>query len=447
MVVGGGVAGVCTAFQLARRGFRVTVLEASHDVSTECSAAAAGSLQRAPLRIDSSVWRMAFLSWLPAWTRRALMSAEDWQANGPSNFTFCHVKPGALADVHFLRWFSRFARHSILEPVEVQQARQQNLSAFLGWSVDRMQHVLSRYPSLASDGNYSSAGLLRLSFGTQRTQHHASAEVASASAMLPAQASLSPSTSTSTSSSPSPSPSASQAVSSPAFITRDRLLEMEPWLRGQQGAGLEALRGADFHEEAASAHCQRFTRSLAEICRKELGVRLAFNTRLEGFETTSEPDCADTLAALEPRVTALITSNGKIVLGEDDLVVMAAGVWNSHLLQELGEGFFLPEYGLKGYTLLLDVPDPERRPKHVIVDPRTHIYMTAFENQVRISGIGEFGGWESKGDTKVLQSLRDKAKEIAPHLAAEIDSAKAVVGMRPFVANGTLLLGRMHAYK
>ena len=46
VVVGGGVAGVTTAYQLVRRGFHVTLLEGSSRPGAHCSAVAAGGMQR-----------------------------------------------------------------------------------------------------------------------------------------------------------------------------------------------------------------------------------------------------------------------------------------------------------------------------------------------------------------------------------------------------------------
>lgn len=46
IVIGAGAAGVCTAHELADQGYKVVVLDAAPSVSTECSAAPAGGMQR-----------------------------------------------------------------------------------------------------------------------------------------------------------------------------------------------------------------------------------------------------------------------------------------------------------------------------------------------------------------------------------------------------------------
>ena len=64
VVIGAGVAGVSTAYQLARRGWTVTVLEASPSPGSQCSAVAAGGMQRSNPVLNKDSWAEVMKSWI-----------------------------------------------------------------------------------------------------------------------------------------------------------------------------------------------------------------------------------------------------------------------------------------------------------------------------------------------------------------------------------------------
>ena len=64
VVVGAGVAGVSTAYQLAKRGWTVTLLEASHYPGSQCSAVAAGGMQKSNPVLTKESWGEVMRSWI-----------------------------------------------------------------------------------------------------------------------------------------------------------------------------------------------------------------------------------------------------------------------------------------------------------------------------------------------------------------------------------------------
>ena len=56
VVIGGGVAGVSSAYQLARRGYQVTVLDKASSPGSECSAVSAGGMQRSNPVLNRESW-------------------------------------------------------------------------------------------------------------------------------------------------------------------------------------------------------------------------------------------------------------------------------------------------------------------------------------------------------------------------------------------------------
>ena len=64
VVVGAGVAGVSTAYQLAKKGWNVTLLEASHSPGSQCSAVAAGGMQKSNPVLTKESWGEVMRSWI-----------------------------------------------------------------------------------------------------------------------------------------------------------------------------------------------------------------------------------------------------------------------------------------------------------------------------------------------------------------------------------------------
>merc|ERR1712055_815044 len=64
VVVGAGVAGVSTAYQLAKRGWTVTLLEASPYPGSQCSAVAAGGMQKSNPVLTKESWGEVIRSWI-----------------------------------------------------------------------------------------------------------------------------------------------------------------------------------------------------------------------------------------------------------------------------------------------------------------------------------------------------------------------------------------------
>jgi xanthine/CO dehydrogenase XdhC/CoxF family maturation factor len=56
VVIGAGTVGVSLAYQLARRGYNVAVIDAASEVSAECSAAAAGGMARSNAIVSRGTW-------------------------------------------------------------------------------------------------------------------------------------------------------------------------------------------------------------------------------------------------------------------------------------------------------------------------------------------------------------------------------------------------------
>jgi hypothetical protein len=62
VIIGGGVAGIASAYELCEKGHNVILLEKYEDTGQQCSAAPAGGMQRSNPTVDSTMWLSAFQS-------------------------------------------------------------------------------------------------------------------------------------------------------------------------------------------------------------------------------------------------------------------------------------------------------------------------------------------------------------------------------------------------
>ena len=66
--IGAGIAGVCTAYQLGKRGYVVTVIDSADNPGTQCSAVPAGGMQKSNPTIDRDSWVAVMSSWKPLYS-------------------------------------------------------------------------------------------------------------------------------------------------------------------------------------------------------------------------------------------------------------------------------------------------------------------------------------------------------------------------------------------
>jgi glycine/D-amino acid oxidase-like deaminating enzyme len=81
-------------------------------------------------------------------------------------------------------------------------------------------------------------------------------------------------------------------------------------------------------------------------------------------------------------------------------------------------------------------------PSRIVCDK--YMYTTRLgDDEIRITSIGEFSGWQTRPSPDVDLEFRKEAKRQFPQLSAYIDKAITRCGHRPLVSDGILLLGRL----
>ena len=116
-----GVAGVSTAYHLARRGYQVTILDKAAAPGSECSAVSAGGMQRSNPVLNRDSW---------------LALIKSWNHLNQPEYKFFHIQwMKTLTDPHFLRWVSLFSYYSLIESDQLRE-RQDEQFKFTQYALD-----------------------------------------------------------------------------------------------------------------------------------------------------------------------------------------------------------------------------------------------------------------------------------------------------------------------
>jgi len=168
--------------------------------------------------------------------------------------------------------------------------------------------------------------------------------------------------------------------------------------------------------------CQLFTRQLMEMAR-QAGVTFEYNKTVD----------------------RLLVENGQIsaVQCGDELVkadayVVAFGSYSTALLQDIVS---IPVYPLKGYSLTIPITDEASAPFSTILDETYKIAITRFDQRIRVGGMAEIVGFNTKLAQARRETLEMVVRDLYPH-GGRIEEAKFWTGLRPMTPDGTPIVGK-----
>eukprot|EP00471_Norrisiella_sphaerica_P011357 CAMPEP_0184494086 /NCGR_PEP_ID=MMETSP0113_2-20130426/27741_1 /TAXON_ID=91329 /ORGANISM="Norrisiella sphaerica, Strain BC52" /LENGTH=495 /DNA_ID=CAMNT_0026879651 /DNA_START=146 /DNA_END=1633 /DNA_ORIENTATION=- len=414
IVIGAGIAGVCTAHQLARKGLQVTIIDSSHGFGAECSRAAAGGMQRINGSVDAKQW----VATMRAFAKLAVPSF----LRPDSFFPWFSLGSEAVIDPHFWRWMRDFSMASLFTKQESQDYKGEHMLKFTCWAISAMDETMSRSNYFGMDlGAISDrrVGALKL----LKSQH----ELESIKT----------------------TPSEKRwgyGREKSCVLSNEDVLKMEPWLLKSLKFGNGGLFGALYQPEAIQANCEWYTQALGSICTNSLGVKAMFNTKVVGFST--ELVDRKSRASDVQRISKIVMERGMTIeVEQDTAVVIACGSWTPRLLRHLQ--LYCPIYPLKGYNILVDLNEANAQkldvPSRIVSD--SIFYVTRYHDQLRMTSMGEFSGWGTIPTPVVEERMRSEAKRWFPELNDAIENSELVCGLRPLTADGMLLLGAIPGFE
>ena len=205
-------------------------------------------------------------------------------------------------------------------------------------------------------------------------------------------------------------------------------------------------------------NCRQFAHLMRHEAQK-LGARFYFHTTVQGIvpgqavrlqyrhapprEAQREP------AAQRPQAEAAAREDGAADLpspgqgGEAyDAVVVCAALESRALLQP--HGLTLPLMAVYGYSLTapmrLDETHPERGPRSALMDERFKVAISRMGNRVRVAGAAEVGGSPDRHNRAAVQTLHQVLHDWFPGVA-QLGQAQLWKGARPMLPDGPPLIG------
>jgi D-amino-acid dehydrogenase len=425
VVVGAGIIGTSTAWYLAERGHRVTVVERQADAALETSFANAGQIsvshcepwanREAPLKALKWMFsKEAPLLFRPQWP-----VGEGWQQYRWSLRFLAECNDAAfhrnVGHIVALGAYSHLALKALVAQTGIQYHRlERGISHFF---VDQA----------AFDGACQLAALMQ-QFGVQRE-----------------------------------------------VISTSELLRLEPTLAPFG----ERIVGATFTASDESGDACVFTQGLARACAAR-GVEFLFSHSLEGLDVTSATvrgvrvrpvphsgvegrtglasaasakDAAGSARTIAPdAVTPGANASGSQGISRTiaaDAVVVACGSYSAPLLRSVGVD--LPIYPGKGYSATFPVLRPERAPSVSVIDDSRKIAVTRLGDQIRVAGTIEVGNYDLGLDSPVSQArchmLARRVEEVWPgmcdtRLPHEGGNPQFWAGLRPATPTNIPFIGQ-----
>ena len=394
-VIGAGVIGVTTAYELGADGHAVTVFEQRDTVAGGSSYANAGLVapgyvspwaapgmpgkvlahlgrQHAPVRIGGGL-DLAALGWLWRW----------WRACRPK------VYRANRARMHRLAHFSRERLHEVTRHLKLDYERAQGFLVLLRSAKDL---------ALAEPGIKALAEL----------------------------------------------------GAAPQVLDAAGCRRIEPGL--SPAAPLHA--GIYSHDDEVG-NCREFTHLLRKEAARA-GVRFRFGLAVEAIVAGREPrvvlrrsapvvrtPAAHPPNGNEPAATPAAASTGDLVF---DAIVVCAAIGSRDLLRPLG--IALPLLPIYGYSLTAPLRHDEQHlslePRAALMDECYKVAISRFGNRVRVAGSAEIGGSPDRQHPGALATLDKVLDDWFPGIAQQ-SQVQRWKGARPMLPDGPPVLGKSGA--
>ena len=370
-------------------------------------------MSRANVAVDKHTW-IAVLKCLAPTPIRRIVFGKDGDNNDDHHFDFFQMDWfQTLSDPFFLRWMYTFSKTSFF-PEQGYADKQQQMLRFTDYAVkDMVQLFEDRNDNMSQAAGYNSRGSLAVSYDYPPK--------------------------------PNMTTSANNLERNKHLEKTDEVLQIEPSLVRQE----RHPTSAKFEYNVKSASSGRFTKELARRCQSnpEWNVKFLYNTKVQGVIDDKEGDGSEVR-----RIVKLRTNRGVVQLPRDAHVVVAAGAWTPHILALMD--IYAPVYPLKGYAMSISAKEVLREnpnltdqdlPSRIVADK--FMYTSRLGDEIRITSIGEFSGWNTQPSSSVDKKFRREAIRQFPQLKNYVEKATTYCGHRPYVSDGILLLGAMDTHK
>ena len=198
-------------------------------------------------------------------------------------------------------------------------------------------------------------------------------------------------------------------------------------------------------------NCRQFAH-LLRLEAQQRGASFRFHTRVMGLEPGATPrlvhlPAGQDVAAVRPRKASRRQTYDTELLPVEpvtetfDAIVVCAAMGATGLLGPLGLG--LPLQAVHGYSVTAPLRIDEHHqvgPRSALMDERYKVAICRFGNRVRVAGSAEIGGSLEHHDKRTLSTLYKVLHDWFPG-AAQLAQAQVWKGARPMLPDGPPLIG------
>lgn len=384
LVIGAGIVGITTAWELHQKGHDVTLVEQADSVACGASHANGGQIAVT----DSAPWSSPNLS------SEILKNL----------FRDAPYKLRLKADPFQWLWLYRFWRNCQPAAYQAGAARNWRLADFSQSCLHDTRTALNS--TLAGGFDYADRqeGILQL-FGAQHNLPDIQMQEGADLHWLDAAA----------------------------------VMAQEPALTHAVTSG--QIKGALWGARDESGDAAVFARLLAGHLEKQ-GVRFIFNTSVTGFETVKGKVVGVVTGAKEGGAKTSGEKEGaKMKTIKADGFVLAAGIASRQLGKKLN--LSLPILPMKGYSLTLPVKDGAAVPKASLTDMTHRLVITRLKDKsgdkLRAAGFAEIG-MDGRLDERRVNAIRRRLHSLFPEGVADV-AGEGWVGFRPMTPDSAPIIG------
>lgn len=196
------------------------------------------------------------------------------------------------------------------------------------------------------------------------------------------------------------------------------------------------------------ANCRQVAHLLKDTIESR-GASFHFGTEVVGIAGGSRPTITTRLSTQSDRTSALSISPAsrheqpESTLGPQehrfDAIVLCAGADSARLLSTVG--MRLPMQPIFGYAISAPIRDPERAPLSAVIDERHKITISRMGNRIRVAGCAELGGTLDHQRPAAIAALHNVLSDWFPG-AALLSQLQTWKGARPMLPDGPPLIDR-----
>lgn len=198
----------------------------------------------------------------------------------------------------------------------------------------------------------------------------------------------------------------------------DELLGYEPNLKHMRGTIIGAIR--DPLDDTGDTY--KFCVGLEQKLR-DMGVEFHYNTSVKDFRIENK------------KIAAVVTDNGEF---KSDMFVLSFGAYSPIIARKIG--IKLPMYPLKGYSITVDVKNPDAAPVSSITYQSDRTVFSRIGERMRVSGTAEFAGYNHDVTPERIEMLKRLTRKVFPD-CGDVDAAAQWACLRPSTPDHRPIIG------